>query len=194
MTANEVTKNDNKVISAFREQSGRLIVLGIVIILLGAAGLYLLFSQTQLPADSVRYLGALFLVGGIIQLYDAYKAQQWLARGSHFATSLVYLGVGAIMIVFPAESTELLVMAVGVSLAVIGALRVLTALRLRKHLKRWVALLIAGLLSIGMGVMLIMQWPTSGEEMVVLLVSLELILQGLCLTYIATVSRSRAHT
>jgi uncharacterized membrane protein HdeD (DUF308 family) len=177
----------NKVLSEFQKNRGWLIALGLVLVALGASGLYM---EVSFPATSLLYFVALLMGGGLFHLFYVYKADKWIGRLSHLVTSLVYLAGGLVMILFPDESSNLVILMVGVALIVVGGFRVLLALQGRSQLKRWAWIIVFGVLSICLGCMLILQAPWPAKDVLAMFICIELILQGLSMTYVAIAAGS----
>jgi len=72
---------------------------------------------------------------------------------------------------------------------VVGVIRISMGIQLRNAVSGWYWSLLAGLLSILLGVVIILQWPVSGLWVIGLFVAIELILNGWSYVFVALAAR-----
>ena len=153
---------------------GWMLAVGIIFIALGTIGLGM---SGALTLASVMVFGILMLIGGGVQLADAFKCTGWKGMLWHVLIALLYVAAGFLMINRPLlASTAITAMLAG-AFMVIGVFRIFIAIRMRGH-KGWVWLLIAGLISLALGIMIMNQWPVSGLWVIGLFVAIEMIFHG----------------
>jgi uncharacterized membrane protein HdeD (DUF308 family) len=169
-----------------RRNWGWLLTLGIVLILLGTAGLYMLVALTIVSA---LWFGALLLAGGIFQGIDAFRERDWGGFALHVLIALVYIVTGAFVIYDPVAASLTLTLFIAASLLVAGVLRIVMAFRIRPAGGWWLAL-VAGLVSIGLGIMIFAGWPASGLFVIGLFVAIELLMQGFACITLALAART----
>lgn len=153
---------------------GWLLALGIVSIILGMIGLGMTATLTIV---SVIFFGALLLVGGVIQLFDAFKHSGWKSTFWHVLIALAYLVGGIILVGDPVGGSVALTLVVAAMLVGSGVFRAVMAFQAR-GVPGWGWLLFGALLSILLGLMVLSSWPVSGLWVIGLIVAIELIING----------------
>ena len=164
---------------------GWLLALGIVSIILGTIGLGMTFGLTL---ASVLFFGILLLVGGIVQLVDAFKCQGWKSVLWHVLIALLYVGGGIVIIIDPMLASSVFTLILAGILIAVGVFRIIMAFQLRP-VAEWFWPLLSGIVSILLGVMIIAQWPVSGLWVIGLFVAIELIFNGWGYVFIALAAR-----
>ncbi|MEA3413860.1 MAG: DUF308 domain-containing protein, partial [Pseudomonadota bacterium] len=137
---------------------GWMLALGIVFIVLGTIGLGM---PVVLTGVSILFLGALLLVGGGVQLIDAFKCKGWKSVIWHVLIALLYLAAGAVMVYEPLQSALPLTAMLGGVLLGVGVLRIIMGFQ-QKGEKGWGWLVFAGIISLVLGGIILAQWPVSG--------------------------------
>jgi uncharacterized membrane protein HdeD (DUF308 family) len=165
---------------------GWLLVLGIVSIVLGTIGLYMTFALTL---ATVLLFGALILVGGALQLIQAFSCKGWKSVLGHVLIALLYLAAGILIIKDPVLASGVLTLVLAGILIAVGVIRIMMAFQLRASASGWYWSLISGLVSILLGGMIIAQWPVSGLWVIGLFVAVELILHGWSYVFVALAAR-----
>jgi len=148
--------------------------LGFLFIVLGIMGVLMAFLVTL--ATTVAF-GVLFLVGGVAQTMHAFSLSGWKERGGYLAMGVVYLLAGCLVVFNPLAASAAFTFLLAVALVVLGVCRIGFAVRYRGH-KKWLWPLVAGNLSILLGIMIMVQWPLTGLWAISLLISLELLFHG----------------
>lgn len=162
------------VLGNLKKNWGWMLAVGIIFIVLGTIGLGM---SGALTLASVMIFGILLLIGGGVQLADAFKCTGWKGMLWHVLIALLYIAAGFLMINRPLlASTAITAMLAG-AFMVIGVFRIFIAIRMRDH-KGWIWLLIAGLISLALGIMIMNQWPVSGLWVIGLFVAIEMIFHG----------------
>jgi len=153
---------------------GRLMALGFLFVILGTIGLGMVVWMTL---ASILAVGILAMVGGVVQLVQAFTFDGWKGKASHLLIGLLYLVAGWLIIADPLSASAVVTMLLALTLIFIGILRTALALQNRGR-QRWVWPLIGGLLSGILGVMILLQWPVTGLWVIGLFVSVEMIFHG----------------
>ncbi|WP_297510670.1 HdeD family acid-resistance protein [Thermococcus sp.] len=150
--------------------------LGIIFTTLGFAGLMIL---PLLTITSVAIFGAFMLVAGTLQfLQGLTKAREWKSRTLHVLMGAIYVLAGIATMENPLLATAVLTLILGVSLIVIGALRIAVAFQ-NTNINQWMLVSISGVITMLLGVLIVLQWPWSSLWAVGLFVSVDLIMSGL---------------
>lgn len=153
---------------------GWLLALGIVFELAGFFSLGMVVSVTL---ASMLVIGAVILFTGALQLVDAFRSKCWKAVAWHFLIALLYIFAGSLFIYDPFLASTMITAMLAWTLIVIGVARSFMAFSIR-HSEGWFWLLLAGIASLVLGIMILMQWPASGLWVIGLLISVELIING----------------
>ncbi|WP_296697777.1 HdeD family acid-resistance protein [Thiocapsa sp. UBA6158] len=164
---------------------GWLLAFGILSIILGTVGMGMTFGLTLV---SVVFFGALLIVGGTLQLVDAFKCQGWKGALWHILIALLYIAGGLLIVVDPGLASETLTLALAGVLIAVGVSRAIMALQHRGQ-SGWGWLVLSGLISIALGAMIIAKWPMSGMWVIGLFVAIELIFNGWAYLFVALAAR-----
>jgi uncharacterized membrane protein HdeD (DUF308 family) len=162
-----------------------LLALGVISIILGTIGLGM---TAMLTIVSVIFFGALLLVGGVIQLVDAFKHSGWKGTFWHVLIALLYIVGGIILVGDPVGGSVALTLVVAVMLLASGLSRAIMAFQARGT-PGWTWLLFGAILSILLGLMILERWPVSGLWVLGLFVAIELIINGWSCVMMALVGR-----
>lgn len=164
---------------------GWLLALGIVSIILGVIGLGMTVTLTIV---SVIFFGVLLLVGGVTQLFDAFRHPGWKSTFWHVLIALLYLVGGIILVGDPVGGSVALTLVVAAMLVGSGIFRAVMAFQARGA-AGWSWLLVGAILSIVLGLMILSSWPVSGLWVLGLVVAIELIINGWSCVMMALVGR-----
>ncbi|WP_295389279.1 HdeD family acid-resistance protein [uncultured Thiodictyon sp.] len=167
---------------------GWLLALGLSSIALGTLGLYMTFAMTVI---TVLVFGVLILAAGIFQLVHAFTCISWKSVLWHVLIALLYVAAGVDIMVDPVRASAILTLVLAGLLIAVGVLRGLMAFQLRAA-HGWFWPLLSGLVSIGLGAMIIAQWPISGLWVIGLFVAIELLFNGWSYVFIALAARRAA--
>ena len=164
---------------------GWLLAFGILSILLGTIGLGMTFGLTL---ASVMFFGVLLAVGGVAQLIDAFKCKGWKSTLWHVLIALLYVAGGTLIVVDPVLASATFTLVLAWILIAVGIMRGIMAFQLRPAVG-WFWPLLSGVVSIGLGAMIIAKWPLSGLWVIGLFVAIELILNGWSYVFVALAAR-----
>ena len=168
---------------------GWLLGLGMVSLLLGTIGIGM---DVLMTVASVQLFGILLFIGGGVQLVNAFQCKGWKGMLWQIVIALLYLFAGAVCWFDPIGASGFLTLGIAGILIAIGVARVIMALQHKGH-QGWLWILFAGLLAAVLGVMIIVQWPSSALWVIGLFVSIELIFNGWALVFLAMAARSAAN-
>ena len=173
-------------LEALSENWHRMLILGVIFTVLGAAGLLLLPLTTIL---SVTIFGAYMIVAGASQLVHALRNRGWRSRPLHILLGILYLAGGASILWNPVLASLLLTLFLGFMLIAIGAIRAAVAVQNRWQLPQWKLAVLGGAMSVVLGAIIVASWPWSGLWAVGLFVSLDLFVAGWTYTALALAAR-----
>ncbi len=167
---------------------GWLLLFGIASIVLGTLGLGMTFLLTEI---SVVFFGVLLVVGGVFQLLDAIKCRGWKSIAWHVLIALLYVGTGLLMVLHTELAALSLTLIIAYALIAIGILRAIMAFQMRPASGWWWPL-VAGVVSVVLGVLILLQWPASGFFFIGLFIAIELIFHGWAYLFVALAARGAA--
>ncbi|WED41873.1 HdeD family acid-resistance protein [Legionella cardiaca] len=160
---------------------GWLLTLGILFVILGGIGLGMVVGLTL---ASMLFLGILLIIGGVLQIVDAFKCRRWKAVTWHAFIAVLYLIAGGLVIYDPFFASAIITALLAAVLIIIGVSRFFMAIMLRGA-SGWVWLLLAGIIAIALGVMILIHWPMSGLWIIGLFIAVELIVDGWTYIFLA---------
>ncbi len=173
------------VFGALKKNWGWLFAFGILSILLGTIGLGMTFGLTL---ASVLFFGVLLIVGGVFQLFDAFKCGGWKSILWHVLIALLYVAAGVLMVRDPVLASKTFTLVIAWILIAVGILRGLMAFQLRP-VAGWYWPLLSGVISVVLGGMILSAWPASGLWVIGLFVAIELIFNGWSYLFVALAAR-----
>jgi uncharacterized membrane protein HdeD (DUF308 family) len=153
---------------------GWLLAQGILLVVLGTIGLGMTFWLTL---GTVLIFGVFLVIGGGVQLFQAFKCRGWQSILWHVIIGILYILAGVIIFGNPLMASTMLTLFLGGVLIGVGIVRIVMALQ-HRGLKNWVWPLIGGIAAIILGLMILAQWPVSGFWVIGLFVAIEMIFSG----------------
>jgi uncharacterized membrane protein HdeD (DUF308 family) len=181
-------KIQSAIFGELKKNWGWLLAFGILSIVLGTIGLGMTFGLTL---ASVLLFGVLLIIGGVVQIFDAFKCKGWKSTLWHVLIALLYIGAGAMMVADPILASATLTLFLAAILLAVGVMRIFMAFQMRPA-KGWGWLLAGGIVTILLGGMIISGWPMSGLWVIGLFVAVELIVNGWTSVFVALAARSAA--
>jgi len=157
---------------------------GILLMALGIAAV--IYNQTATMA-SVLVFGWVLALAGIMQIIHAFQVRDW---GGFFVYLLdgIFRGtVGTLLVVYPASGASALTLVLSFYFIAGGLTRTLLAFSL--HYPSWGWTAASGVVSVALGVMLALQWPTSALWFIGFAVGIDLICSGWALLMFAAVAK-----
>lgn len=152
------------------------VALGVALLVVGGIALMNLLTAT---AVSVFFVGVMMIVGGIAEIVFAFSTARgqmgrfllWLLLG------VLYLVAGVFTLRNPALATVLLTLLIAASLIAVGVLRIAGAVGLRPA-HGWGWLLASGILTLLVGVVIGLGWPTNSLWILGLFLGIDLVFSG----------------
>jgi uncharacterized membrane protein HdeD (DUF308 family) len=150
-----------------------LLILGVALVVVGlmAIGSALIATLT-----TVIVLGTLFLVGGGVQIANAFWAHCWRGFWLHLLAGILYLVLGFLLVQHPIAAAEGFTLVLAAGFMVGGLFRIVSALADRFHGWGWV--LLNGVVTLILGVMIWRRWPDSGLWVIGLFVGIDMVFAG----------------
>ncbi|HEY2389336.1 MAG TPA: DUF308 domain-containing protein [Candidatus Binatia bacterium] len=159
-----------------------------LVLLRGLAGIVFGILTLLAPGISLAVLvllyGAYALADGLLSLLAAMRPRGSERSGAMLVYGVVGIGAGVVALLWPAITAFALVYLIAAWALVTGVVEVAAAVRLRKVIANEWLLAVSGLLSVGLGVLL-MLYPISGALVLVLWVGAYALVSGVVLTVLA---------
>jgi uncharacterized membrane protein HdeD (DUF308 family) len=147
-------------------------------------GIFAVMSPLFTGLTVTFLVGMLLFAGGIAQGIFAFQAESFGKGALRFLIGGLSLAAGVVVMATPAQSLGTLTVILAAFFLAGGVTDIVFALRLRPE-EGWGWMLFSGIVSMGLAVLIIAQWPVSGIWAVGLLVGVRLIVQGVMLTSLA---------
>ena len=164
---------------------GWLLIIGLLQIIIGLVAVVAPIAATEV---SEIFLGWLLLLGGILQLLQAFRVSAWKGALWQMLGAVLFLLAGLFMVLKPIDGAIALTFVLAVFFMAEGASRCIIAFRVRP-MQGWYLFLFGGLMGFLLGVLLWLEWPASGLWAIGLLLGVNLIVSGLSLTSLSCMLR-----
>jgi uncharacterized membrane protein HdeD (DUF308 family) len=176
-----------KALNELSDRWGWFVALGGVLLLLGLFALGHVVAATLV---SVVFVGALMLLGGVVQLVHAWQMKEW--KGFLFWTlsGVLYVGAGALAIYNPQAGASILTLLFGATLIGTGVLRLWIWFGNRAQ-RGWAWLALSGAVTLATGLLIAASWPGSSAWVLGLILSIDLIFQGWMVLLLGLALRQR---
>ncbi len=161
-------------LNTFRRNWGWILVWGLALVLLGMMAMSAAVFTTLL---SVIFLGGVLLASGMIMLVNTF--QYWLHKPgflSHFLVSLLYIVGGLLLMFTPIPAAYSLTVIMAVFFIVVGFFRIIFSAAYQ--LPGWGWSFLSGLIALLLGIMILVQLPSSGFFIIGLFVGIDLFIWG----------------
>lgn len=163
-----------------RHARGWLMALGAALVLLGLCASANLLLAT---IATIYYVGAMMLVGGLLQIVHAFGTRKWGSAGLWTLSGLLYLLAGLSAFLDPLFAAALLTLLLAVSLGVSGLLRLWMAFGTEVAGRGWIA--VSGIASIVVAAVIGLAWPVNTLWILGLILAVDLLFQGVALLIVA---------
>jgi len=172
-------------IAEVRKSWGWYLLIGILLMVLGAT--CIVKAQTA-TAFSILVLGWILVISGVFWLVNAFLTFNWSLFFLCLLNALIRGGVGYLLIRHPNAGAEGVTMALAILFIVGGLFRTIAASAIK--FPQWWLMVLAGLVSVGLGVFVIMNWSATSTFFVGIVIGVDLIFDGGALTALAGSIRS----
>lgn len=156
-----------------RPRWGWLLFLGIVMATLGTIALLIVPAAT---IGIALVAGWLLVLSGIIEMVHAFRVRLWGGLFLHLIGGVLGLLVGLLVVTHPLAGAVTWTLLFASFLSVVGAFRMIAAIRLKFPHWGWAGF--DGIVSLGLGILLWAEWPWSGLWFLGLSVGISLVLRG----------------
>jgi uncharacterized membrane protein HdeD (DUF308 family) len=149
------------------------LIFGIAIVLVGVAAIGSTFIATL---TTVTVFGVLLLVGGFVEIVNAFLARTWRAFFLHALIGFLHLIIGEFMIERPLVAAEGLTLMLAAAFLFGGVARLIYGAMHTFQGRSWV--LLNGLITFLLGISIWRQWPESSIWVIGLFIGIDLIFTG----------------
>jgi len=156
-----------------RPRWGWLLALGILMVILGTVALFIMPAAT---IGTALVLGWLLVISGVIELIHAFRVRRWGGLFLHLIGGLLGVFVGFLIVTHPVAGAVAWTLLFASFFTVIGLFRLIAAISLK--FPNWGWAVFDGIITLALGIMLWLQWPSSGLWFLGLAVGVSLLLRG----------------
>jgi len=174
MTFTPETRLVRDLFGDLRRNWGWLLALGVLLVLLGVAGLFLTVAVTLL---TVTVIGIFLIAGGVLMAVQTLQAKGWQSRWWQLLIALLYVAAGVLIVIDPVMASLTLTLILAAFILATGILRLAIAWQHRGERGNGLFWL-TGLIAILLAIVIAAGWPVSGLTVIGIFVSLELLFHG----------------
>src|SRR4029077_1401978 len=127
----------SKELQTLRRYSLFMLIVGVLLIIVGMVAVSSPFIPTL---AAVIFVGSFLLVGGVLEVVNAFWAHTWRGFWIHQLTGIVYLVLGLFLVRRPEKGAEFFTLMIAAAFVVGGLFRIIYALSNRFHGWVWVLL------------------------------------------------------
>ncbi len=124
------------------------------------------------------FIGWLLLITGIIQAYRSFQIRDRSGVSASFLTSLIYMVVGALLILYPRSGVLSLTLLFMIFFIVQGITKIILGLQFQPTRSTSWWMIISGLLSIAIAAIIWSGWPGTAYWVLGLLIGIDLVFFG----------------
>ncbi|MTI07123.1 HdeD family acid-resistance protein [Roseibium denhamense] len=169
-----------------QENWGWFLALGIALVL---GGLVLIAAPLATTITVTYFIGAVLLIGGAVQVYNALKTQGTGHFIWNLLTGIIALIGGILIFVNPVIGTFALTLTLAATFVAQGVSQLLLGFKLRPH-EGWIWVIVAGAVSLAAGIMIWVDLPGSVAWALGLIAGVSVLVNGW--SYIAIALAARA--
>ena len=156
--------------------------------MLGTIGLGMTWMLTL---ASVLYFGVLLLLIGAVQFIQSFKCAGWKSVVLHVLIALLYLVAGVMAVSRPLLASLTLTWMLGIVLLAVGVMRIVVGVQ-HRGTSGWIGGVLGGVVTLLLGLMILVRWPSSALWVIGLFLAIELIINGWTAILVALAARKVA--
>ncbi|WP_299472227.1 HdeD family acid-resistance protein [uncultured Roseibium sp.] len=169
-----------------QENWGWFLALGVALVI---GGIILIAAPLATSIAVTILIAAVLFIGGLVQIYNAFKTKGTSSFLWNLITGIVAVIGGILIYVNPIVGAFTLTLLLAAIFAAQGISQILLAFKLKPH-EGWVWVLIAGVVSLGAGIMIWLDLPGSASWALGLIAGVSVLVNGW--SYIAIALAARA--
>jgi uncharacterized membrane protein HdeD (DUF308 family) len=152
---------------------GWFLAFGIGLAILGIFGIS---QSVKATIASMNFFGWLLVIAGVIAVVNAFIVGSWNGFFVNLLVALFFGTFGFLMLTRPLASAEALTMVMAVCFVVLGIFEITAPLAAQMPGAGWWVL--DGIVSLGLGILILAEWPFSGLWAIGLYIGITLIMHG----------------
>ncbi len=160
---------------AFNKNWGWFLAWGIILLVLGALAIsYSMFTTII----SVIFLGIILTASSVIIIIDAFQFwwRKWGGFFIHLVTGILYFVLGVMLMKLPMLGSISLTLLIAIFYILLGIFRITYSLSFQLPKQRW--RLFNGILALILGILILAEWPLSGQFIIGLFIGIDLLVCG----------------
>ena len=180
-------KRVRAMLSSLSDHWGWFVAFGAAMVVLGMVALGHVVAATLV---SVLFIAILMIIGGIGQLFHAWRLKQMTGFLFWTVSGVLYLGAGVLALFRPETGASLLTLLFGATLIGSGALRLWLWFNNRTQ-RGWQWLALSGAVTLLVGLLIAFGWLGNSVWILGLILGVDLLVQGWTLLFIGFALRNR---
>jgi uncharacterized membrane protein HdeD (DUF308 family) len=176
-------------VGTVRESRAWFFALGIAFMALGALAILLPWIASLV---TTIVIGWLMVISGLLQGYHAVQNRRWTGSSWALVGAVLHVVAGVLLVVFPAIGTLTLTLILAAFFVANGVLKIIRAVQ-HRSMPAWGWFLFDGLVSLALGILIGLQWPSTALWALGLLVGIDLALGGSSMLLIGLGARPVVH-
>jgi uncharacterized membrane protein HdeD (DUF308 family) len=162
------------------------VITGVILILLGIAAIAFPLSAT-LVAET--WVAIILVMAGVTKLVYAFQTREEGGFLWKLLLSLLYIGTGLVLWLYPLEGLLTLTLVLGIFLFTEGIFEIILAFQLRP-MPNWLWVLSNGIITVILGGMISLEWPLNAPWVIGMLLGISILFTGISRIMLAVVARS----
>lgn len=146
---------------------------GFFLVILGTIALGSAFWTTL---ASVMFFGILLTAAGIANIFHSFWASEWKGFFSELITGILSSIVGLLMLGNPGIGAASITLLLAVFFIATGLFKIAGAFLL--NIEEWGWVLLNGVVALALGILILLQWPSSALWVIGLFIALNLLISG----------------
>lgn len=161
-------------LAPLRAKSGWIVALGVVYVIVGFIALG---SVALATVASVLVVGAMMIVAGVAEVWNAFQIKSWGKFLLWGLLGLLYVAAGFITFENPLLAAALLTLMLGVLLVASGIVRIILAFSMKRETP-WLLVLLSAVITLLLGLLILAHWPVSSLYILGIFLGIDLIMAG----------------
>ncbi len=150
-------------------------ITGVILLILGILGIIFPYFASAMV---VFIIASLLLVGGVLFFIVGLKGGKGAWAG--ILLGVILVAVGILMFVYPSPTLAVMTLIMGIFFLIVGIASLFLAYGVHP-LKGWWAPIVSGVLSLILGILVLIGWPSNSEWIIGLFVGIDLLFEGFAL-------------
>jgi uncharacterized membrane protein HdeD (DUF308 family) len=157
-----------------RGKWGWIVALGVIYVIVGLVALGSIVTAT---VASVFLVGAMMVVAGIAEVFNAFQIRTWGKFVLWLLLGALYIFAGIVTFRNPLLAAVLLTFLLGLALIASGAMRLVLAFSMKESVP-WIWVAFSGAVTLLLGLVILARWPVSSVYILGLFLGIDLVIAG----------------